>query len=169
VKEAKTLLPRGARVVEAAQNFRGLEQQIVEIERTGFAQGFFVSFVSARASAAGLIEGFGQGFFRRYGVVFGEADALEQLARSFAGIFEANRGERKFERGLLIVGVVDGEVPGQAETGSFASKQTPAEGVKGADRGFAQGMASTFEQGADAVAHLLRGCIGEGNGQNRIR
>ena len=101
-------------------------------------------------------------------LILGEADAFEQGARRFAGIFDADRGESEFERGLLVVGVVDGEIAGQAETGGFAAEQAAAERVERADPGFAQGMAGALEQCADAVAHLVGGFVGEGDGENRI-
>ena len=54
VKVAEALLPGGARVIEAAQHFGGAQEEIVEIERAGSAQRFFVGFVGAGGGAAGL-------------------------------------------------------------------------------------------------------------------
>src|SRR4029077_3618105 len=109
----------------------------------------FVSLVNASGNASRLVEGFSQCFGWGNRMVLGEADKLEQRARSFAGILDANRGQGKFQRGLLIICVINGEITRQAETGGFAAKQAAAERVEGADGRFAQGIAGTFEQGAD--------------------
>ena len=88
VQIAEALLPGGARVVEAAQHFDGAQQQIVEIERAGLAQCLFVRFVDARVLAGAVVEGLGQRFFGRDGVIFGEADASRSDARGFVRIVD---------------------------------------------------------------------------------
>ncbi len=79
--------------------------------------------------------------------------------------FEGSEGE--LEGGELVIFIIDGEVARKAEARSFAAQQAHAKRMEGADPRLVRIGAGAFEEGAEAVAHLLGGLIGEGDGEDR--
>ena len=66
--------------------------------------------------------------------------------------------QQLLDDGLLVGGVVDGEIAAEADVVGFAAQQPRAQGVEGRHP---HGAAVDVEQMLDALAHFLRGLVGE--------
>ena len=67
---------------------------------------------------------------------------------------------------LLVVGVEDGEARLQAHQLGVAAQHPHADGVEGAEP---HALHAAADQPLDALAHLARGLVGEGDGQDLAR
>ncbi len=67
------------------------------------------------------------------------------------------------EQAELVVGVEDGEARGEADQGGVATQHAGAEGVEGAEP---EALDRLLQDGADALAHLAGGLVGEGDGED---
>src|ERR1700680_2584567 len=166
VQVAEALLPGAPCLIEAAQNLDGAEQQVIEIERAVFAQGFFVSLIGARSELAAFVIGIRERFFWRDGVIFRVADPRENFARRIAGIVGAEVPESDFQRRQLLFVIVDGKIAREAQARSFAAKKAHAEGMKGADPRIAPARIGAFEQHANTFAHFSGGFIRKRDSEN---
>src|SRR6202049_626491 len=163
---AEALLPGTPRLIEAAQNLDGAEQQVIEIERAVFAQGFFVSLIGARSELAAFVIGIRERFFWRNRVIFRVADTRENFARRIARVVGAEVPESDFQRRQLLFVIVDGKIAGEAQPRSFAAKKAHAEGMKGAYPRIAPTRIGAFEQHANTFAHFSGGFIRKRDSEN---
>ncbi len=155
-----------------AQNVHRAKQQIVEIHGARLAENLVVKPEYGRRLLADVVSRAGR--FRlhlvgRDAVVFRVADLRAEAARRVLVRRKIELQHGAFDCGVLAVIVVDGEVARQPDTGSLASKQPRAEGMKGGDphgRGVAPDRA---QQIADALLHHVSGPVRERHRQNRVR
>ena len=171
---AQAAVPGFARGVVVAQQAHGFEQQIVEIERVGIAQGLLV-FLVERCHGLGLrVDGLLVDIGRRLLQILRMADARERRAVLHElFLVEAKPAVGGFDNGELVFVVVNGEPAGEAgaharERIAIAAQQAHAEGVKRRKRGVGI-KPHVREQRGDALAHFGRGLIGERNGEDRRR
>ncbi len=104
-------------------------------------------------------------------VVLGPGDAAEGDAGLEGLVVEMEALEGLLDDGLLIGLVVDGEAAGEAgvadaEGFDVAAEDAHAEAVEGGDGGLREG--GVAEDFFDALAHLLGGLVGEGDGQDVV-
>src|SRR5207237_297573 len=88
VNVLKAALPLFANGSGIAKEFRGAQEQVVEVERFALRQDFFVLCVNVGGVASVGSERFAAQGLRRFSVVFGEADLAEDRARLQFVIFE---------------------------------------------------------------------------------
>ena len=93
------------------------------------------------------------------------ADARQHHARLERGVVHAVGLHELLDDRLLVARVVDREAAREAEVVRLAAQQPGAQGVEGRDP---HAPAVAVEQGADAVAHLLGGLVGEGHGEHLV-
>ena len=99
-------------------------------------------------------------------MIFRVADAAENIPRRQAVVFDLQLGHCQLDGRNLIVVIVNGKIPRQACRRRFAPEEARADRMKrgkpwlrGRDPGAQQEL-------RDAVAHLLRGFVGERDGEN---
>ena len=104
-------------------------------------------------------------------VVLGPGDAAQNRARRELLGVQAHAAHDLLDDCLLVVLVVDGKGAGQPfvanlEGLNVAPQNAHAERVEGGDQGL--GQRGVVQQPVDALAHLLGGLVGEGDGQNGV-
>ena len=104
-------------------------------------------------------------------VVLGPGDAAEGYAGLEGFVVEGEALEGLLDDGLLVGLVVDGEGAGKAlvanaEGFDVAAEDAHAEAVEGGDGGLGEGAVA--EDLFDALAHLLGGLVGEGDGEDVV-
>jgi hypothetical protein len=89
------------------------------------------------------------------------------MARRPALVVDVLGLDQLLEQPLLVVGVDDREVGFQAHQFGMAAQDLGADRVEGAEPAHALDLRA--EHDADPVAHLARGLVGEGDGQDLPR
>jgi hypothetical protein len=77
------------------------------------------------------------------------------------------RRQQLLQQAQLVVGVEDGEIGLQADELGVAAQQLDADGMEGAEPGHA--LHGAADEGADAVLHLARRLVGEGDDEDLRR
>jgi len=100
-------------------------------------------------------------------MVFREADPFQQAADALSRILDLELFEGKLHDGGLVVRVINFEIPRQTEPGGLPAQHPGAKGVERADPRIIKGKSLPDQQVADALLHLSRRLIREGNGKDR--
>ena len=111
-------------------------------------------------------EGFAAHLLRSLRVIFRVADAAEDVARLQVVIVEIERAHGQLDGGELVVVVENGKSGRQAGSGGFAPQQPRAERMKRGKPGPLRRNASAQQKIGNTISHLLRGFVGEGDGEN---
>ena len=93
-------------------------------------------------------------------------DEVLHLARRPAAIVDVEALQQSLDDALLVVGIDDLEVLRQPGFAPVTAQQPVGEAVEGADPQVVDGHA---EQRLDTPAHLGRGLVGEGHGNEALR
>ena len=94
------------------------------------------------------------------------ADARQRRARLNEAVVDLQLLQRLLDDGELVGRIVDDEIARQADRRRLAAQQPRAERVK---RRHPHAAAVGAEQRLDARAHLFRGLVREGDGENFVR
>ena len=149
-----------------AQQAHRLEQQVVEVERAGARERLAVALEHrAHELVAGALA-LGQERLRRLHAVLGERDAREHGGGVHRGLVHAQLAHRLLHGAQLVGGVADGEAAVEADRLAALAQQPGAERVEGADGDLARPLAG---ERRDPLAHLARGLVGEGDGEDARR
>jgi hypothetical protein len=161
LKLSRIPLADGRRVVEEVD---GLEQEIVEVERTGFLERPHVAAVQlsdvAILEIPAVLEDLGS-----FHAVLRMADATEHVPRLIGAVIETCFLDQLFDHRLLIARIVDHEVARETNVRRLASQQARTQRVERRDP---HRPAVRAEKRLDAVAHLCCGLIGERDSQKTI-
>ena len=142
-----------------------LQQQVAEVGGVQLLEALLIGGVERRALALGEGEGLpARHLVRRQPAVLPAVDQGGQLARRPAVLVEALALDHLLDEADLVVGVEDGEAGLQADQLGMPAQDLDADGVEGAEPGHA--LDGAADQRADALLHLARGLVGEGDGQD---
>ena len=146
------------------------QQKVVEIDGAGRPQGLLVAAVSRGGQFPG-VAGIGrEGRERAVGPhrrALPAADAVEQVAGAERGLRHLQLLEHLPGGRLLLPAIDDGKPAGEAHPRGMAPEDADAERV---DRGDLRLLvAACLQKLAGTGEHLLRGLVGEGDGQNSRR
>jgi hypothetical protein len=163
VAEAALVIGEHIRVLqEKAQH---LEQQIAEVGRVELLEPLLVGRVECRPLA------FGEGeclparhFVRREAAILPTVDQRRQLACRPAVLVQPLALDDLLDEADLVVGIKDRETRFQSNQLGVPAQDLHADGVERAEPRHA--FDGTAHQVADALLHLARRLIGEGNGQD---
>ncbi len=162
VAEARRVpAPHGFRLVEQLDR---LEQQVVEVQRVALAQHLRVARVDVGHLLVADVPACTDRL-RALHAVFRLADAGQRHPGRQQFLVDPQLLEDLLHRRLLIGGVVDDEVPREADGRRLAPEEARAEGMKGRDP---QPAAVHLEQGRDALPHLLGGLVREGDREDLV-
>jgi hypothetical protein len=155
----------GQHVVMLAENADGVEQQVAEIAGVQRGQPFLIGTVEFAAAAIG--EGAGVPFRNLVGgkaLILPGIDHLREGPRRPTLVVQPLGLDQLLDQAGDVVGVEDGEI--RAQTGQFgmAAQQLDADGVEGAQPWHA--LDRLANKHADAVLHLARRLVGEGDGED---
>ena len=145
-----------------------VEQQIAEIARVEGREPGLVGGVEFLAAAGG--EGLALGGVehrRGQAAVLPAVDQPGELARGPALLVEVGGEDELLEQAQLVVGVEDGEVRLQADELGVAAQHARGDAVEGAEPRHALDRAAG--NGGDALLHLARRLVGEGDGEDLAR
>ena len=163
---AESILIGGEYVLVVLQQQVGVEQQIVEIERVGGLEALLQALVDARGDLAHRIARLLGEIPRDDQLVFGRGDAVhERVDREALGV-DVQLGHDLLVQALLVVGVVDGEVAGEAHALSVGAQDAHAHAV---ERRHPHAARTRTHQPAEALAHLGRRLVSERDRQNLPR
>ena len=110
-----------------------------------------------KASPAGTLSGVSPRFFQL-------SISAGELARRPAVLVEALRLDHLLQQADLVVGVEDGEAGLEADELGVAAQDLDADRVEGAEPRHA--LDGAADQVADALLHLARRLVGEGDGED---
>ena len=168
VAEAAIVERTGRFIVEEEAD--GFEQEVVEIEGIGGAEGLLVFVPNDGELSGGRIDGIAVEILGGLLQVLGVADPRKSGAILHELLIEAQVTETGLDERELIIIVIDAEMTVESGTNlseglAIAAQKAHAEGVEGGQvrRG---GQIEAFEQGCHARAHLGGRLIGEGDRQN---
>jgi hypothetical protein len=143
-----------------------MQQQIAEIDGVERAQAGLILGVE-RPAAAGVLRRLGLGqVLGRPGAVLPAVDEAGQHPRRPAFFIEIVGGDDLLDQAELVVAVEDGEAGLQLRQLGVAAQDLHADRVEGAEPGHALHRAA--DQLADAMAHLARGLVGEGDAEHLV-
>ena len=133
-KVVEARVPGSANIGMIAKQLDGAKEQVVEIERGGFAQNFIVDAKDFGGLLARFVTRLGCAgghFVGSEAVIFGVADLRAQAARRVIVGGKIELREGTFNGGGLVVVIINREIARQAQMLRFAAKQTRAEGMEG--------------------------------------
>ena len=143
--------------------------QVVEVEGVGLAQAPLVERVRRRVGLLELVARLGGGQLGVAQLVLVVAHPVQQRAGLVALGVQVEVLDDQGHQPLLVLGVVDGEVglPGAALALEGADLLTQDAHAGGVERGDPHDPGAATHQLLDALLHLGRGLVGEGDGQDR--
>ena len=139
---------------------------VVEVDARGLRDQRLVAAVDARHALLEEVLRLALVLRRREQAVLGARDRREDRARREARLRHPLGGHRLDHQALLVVGVENREVARQPDALAVTAQQRQGVAVKGADEGRQR---KDVDQPLDAVAHLARRLVGEGDGDDRGR
>ena len=163
---AEPLLVVGQHVRVLAEQAQHLQQQVAEVRRVQLLEALLVGGIELRALALaqsrtprrrGTWSGVRPRFFQRSMRAASWRAGQRSLSRSRAL-------DHLLDEAQLIVGIEDREAGLQAHQLAVAAQDLDADGVEGAEPRHAFDRAA--DQRADALLHLPRGLVGEGDGED---
>ena len=145
---------------------RGLQEQVVEVERVVFQEVVRVCLVDFVEHLRPLV------LFLEFEEVLG-ADEVILVAADQAVYFAGRKGlavdiqplDDALDERLLIVGVVDHEIRFERQPVALVAQDTTANAVEGSHPQFAR---LKLEGGFETIPKLPRGLVGEGDDQNVV-
>jgi hypothetical protein len=161
---AQAALPLVADRLVVAEQFHRQADQVVEIDRLVGRQGRHIAAVDARGLGFVFVLGLLDRVFRVDQAVLPQRDRILDAAD-----FLLVGGDRQVRRpGVAVVAVHDRKAVLQADAGRFLAQDLHAQRVEGRD-GQLLGLLRLLEQFGDALLHLERGLVGEGQRGDRAR
>ncbi len=143
-----------------------MQQQVAEIDGVEGLQPLLVLLVELGAAVV-VGAGLGGGhLLRRPGAVLPAVDQAREHPGGPALVVDVLGADQLLEQAQLVVGVEDGEVRLQPHQLGMAAQQLDADRVEGAQPGHP--LDGAADQLADAVLHLARGLVGEGDGEDLV-
>ncbi len=163
---AKGLLPALQRLGEALEYLHGQVEQVVEIERVRCKEAVLVQLV--HLGDRGVVEGgdAGSKLLRADEAILGVGDLGVDAARRKALGIALELLQAQPDQTDLVGLVVDREGRAVAEARDLRAQDAPAGGVEGHDPG---SIRRGPEQRDEPRAHLGRGTVGEGDGNDLVR
>ena len=166
VLEALLVLPQHVRLL--AEQADVLDQQIAEIGGVEHLQPLLIGDVELLALAAGEARALaGRHLVGRQAAVLPAVDQAGEHARRPALLVDVLGLEQLLDQPDLVVDVEDGEIGLQPDQLGVPAQDLAADRVEGAEPGHALDHAA--DHGADALLHLARGLVGEGDGEDLRR
>ena len=153
----------GQHVVMLAEDADRVQQQVAEVAGVQRGQPVLIGTVELAATAIG--KGARIAFRNLVGaetLVLPAVDHLREGARRPALVVQPLGLDQLLDQTDDVVGVEDGEVRAQAGKFGMAAEQLDADGVEGAQPRHA--LDRLADEDADALLHLARGLVGEGDG-----
>ena len=148
------------------QDLRHVQHQVAEIRRVQRPQPLLIGGVQRLGAAVGEIGVLVRGDPRRgQAAVLPALDHPHQRRRHPALGVDPFGLHHLLQQAKLVVGVQDGEVGRQPDMLRVAAQHAGAQGVEGAEP---EALGRFAEDGGDAFAHLARGLVGEGDGQDLV-
>ena len=154
-------------VIVLLEDLDHVEQEIAEIDRVQRLQPRLVFGVERGALP---VEGAGIGggdLVGRQRAILPAVDDRGQLPRRPAFLVDPGGADQLFHQPDLVVGVEDGEIGLQPHELRMAAQKLDADRVKRAEPGHP--LDGLPHQLSHAPAHLARGLVGEGDGQDLVR
>jgi hypothetical protein len=122
-------------------------------------------FVQLAAAAVGIAFALARiDLSRGQALVLPFIDQAGEAAGGEALLVEVGGDDQLLEQAKLVVGVEDGEVALEAHQLCVAAQHLGADRVKGAEPGHP--LDRVADEAADALLHLARGLVGEGDAQD---
>ena len=151
-----------------AEDHQHVEQQVAEVAGIQGFETLLILRIELRAAAGGEGFGFaGVDLLRRPAAIFPAVDQAGELARRPALLVEVGGLDQLLEHAQLVVGVENGEVGVETDQLGMAAKHLRGDRVEGAEP--RHPLERSAGQLADALAHLARGLVGEGDRQDLAR
>ena len=145
-----------------------LQQQVAEVGGVERLQPLLIGGVELLALAVGEARGFaGRHLVGRQAAVLPAVDQHGQHARRPSLFVELLGFEELLDQPDLVVDVEDGEIALQADQLGVAAQDLHADRVEGAEPRHA--LDDLPDHLADALLHLARGLVGEGDGEDLAR
>ncbi len=149
----------------------GFQQQVVEVERVGLGEFLFVDLEDVRDLLFHRVGAGEEVLLRVDHVVLRPGDAAERDARLEGLVVDAEPFDGGLDDGLLVGLVVDGEGAGEAgavraQRFDVAAQDADAEAVEGGNSRLRE--RAVAEDLCHALAHLLCGLVGEGDGEDAV-
>ncbi|MCY1173049.1 hypothetical protein D9M73_131980 [compost metagenome] len=158
----------GQHLAVALQDDEHVQQQIAEIAGVERDQAGLIGGVEFLPAAIGVEFALaGIDLRRREAFVLPAVDQPGKLARGPAFLVEIGGLDELLQQAQLVVGVEDGEVAVQADEFGMAAQHLGADRVEGAEP--RHPLDHIADQPPDAVAHLARGLVGEGDAEDLAR
>ncbi len=152
-------------VLQDGQRF---QQQIAEIRRVQRLQPLLILAIELASLAEGKAMSFAFGHVvGPKPAVLPAVDQRRQRARRPALLVDVLRLDQLLHQPQLVVGIQDGEIGFQPRQLGMAPQHLGADGMEGAEP--LHPLDHAADQRADALLHLARGLVGEGDGQNLPR
>ena len=162
VAEAALVVAEDVRV--ACEQGQAMQQQVAEIAGVEGPQAFLVSGVELERTTRGeLRHVVGAHLLGREPAVLPALNGAEEDAGGPALLVEVGGRDHLFQEADLVVRIQDGEVGLEAQERRVAAQDADREGVEGAEP---QSLDHPPDEGAQALAHLARGLVGEGDGED---
>ncbi len=148
---------------KALEELGGLEDQVAKIEGVGFGENVLIVIVEFGGDLFVAVPGAARGFGRETTGVLPAVDAPAQTAGVVGLGIEAAAPQRLLRRGERVGLVVDGEAAREPQVVDLPAQDAHAGGVEGGDP---QGPGVGPEELLHPLAHLARGLVGEGHGED---
>ena len=162
---AEAALVVGEHVGVVQEQAQHLEQQVAEVGGVELLEALLVGGVQRRSLALGEREGLpARHFVGREAAVLPAVDQGGQLARRPAVLVQPLALDHLLDEADLVVGVEDGEARLEPHQLGVTAQDLDADGMEGAEPGHA--LHGAADQVADALLHLARRLVGEGDGQD---
>ncbi len=163
VFEALAILGEDLRL--CAQDGEHLQQQIAEIRRVQRAQPLLILAIERTPLAVGVGMRFAIGhLFGAKAAVLPVVDKAGERARRPALLVDVLRFDQLLHQAQLVVSIQDGEVGFEAGQLRMAPQHARADGMEGAQP--LHPLHHAADEGADALLHLARRLVGEGDGED---
>ncbi len=151
-----------------AEDGEHVEQQVAEVAGVQGAQAVLVGGIELAAAAGTEALRLAEVYFLRGpAAILPAVDEAGELARGPALLVEIGGADQLLEHAQLVVGVEDGEVGLQADELGMAAEHARGDRVEGAEPGHPLDRAAGDFR--DALLHLARGLVGEGDGEDLAR
>ena len=149
------------------QQRQAVQQQVAEIAGVQRREALLVGGIERDAAAEREVADLGgRHLVRPVAAVLPALDRGDQQARRPAALVEIGRLDDLLGQPLLVVAVQDGEAGLQADQLGMRPQHAHAHGVEGAQPHAGDAAA---DQPLDALDHLARGAVGEGDRQHLVR
>ena len=151
-----------------AQHLDRGEQQVAEIGGVQLGETLLVGGIEDRPLAGGVAVGLAvRHVGRQPAAILPAVDQRRELARRVALLVEIGGGDDLLDQAQLIVGVEDGEIRFEARQFRMTAQHPRADRMEGAQP--LHPLDHAADEQADALLHLARRLVGEGDGEDLSR